>query len=158
MLDYASAMQAVVEALAAEAGCTPAQLIEPGVHLYERPDERGPRPAPARRFRPSHPSFAAVCLGDGVAVSASRELLPLLAPHFERIGRDQAFELERLSAVSGLLRPHGLHLRGPGPRLVCGGDTLRPRPVPEEFRMVVEPDPPIERVRELGGVREPVGP
>ena len=157
MLDFSSAMQAVVVALAAETGCTPEQLVEPGVHLYERPDERGPRPPPARRFRPNDPSFVAVCLGDGVAVSASRELLPLLAPLFERIGRDQAFEPERLAAVSRLVRPHGLRITSPGPRLVRGQDTLGTRPVPADFRLVVEPDPPIERVRELAGLREAGG-
>ena len=155
MLDYASAMRLVVEALAAETGCTPAQLVRPGVRLYARPDERGPRPAAARRFRANHPTFAAMSLGDGVAVSASCEILAELAPRFEGIERDQVFEPERLSAVSRLLRPHGLWIRCPGPRLVCGEDTLRRPAVPEDFRMVVEPDPPIERVRELGDMHWP---
>ena len=157
MLDYSSAMQAVVEALAAETGCTPEQLVQPGVRICERPDEKGPRPAAARRLPPNHPSFVVVSLGDGATVSVSPLLVPQLGPIFEQIERDQAFEPERLSAVSRLLRPHGLYVRGPGPRLVCGQDTLRTRPVPDEFRMVVEPDPPIERVRELGGTREPGG-
>ena len=161
MLDFSSAMQVVGEALSAEAGCTPEQLVEPGVRLLARPDEGGPRLAAARRLRPNRPSFSAVSLGDGVVVSASRELLPALAPLFEQIERDQAFEPERLATVSGLLRPHGLWIRGPGTRLVCGQDTLTPHMVPDDFRMVVEPDPPIERVRELGsgqpGGHEPDG-
>jgi len=151
VLDFKAAMWHVVQTLAAESGCGSGMFFEPGVHLVDRPDERGPRPAPARRFRPAHPSFVAISLGDGVVVSASRELLPELAPYFDGIVRDQAFEPDRLAAVSRVLRPHGLWIRGPGPRLVCGQDTLRSREVPSDFRLVVEPDPPIERVRELGG-------
>jgi RimJ/RimL family protein N-acetyltransferase len=90
-------------------------------------------------------------------VSVSRELLPGLAPYFEMTDRDAAFDPDRLAAASRSLRPHGLRVRSPSPRLVCGDDTLRPRTVPDEFRMVVEPDPPIERVRELGQMHEPGG-
>lgn len=151
MIDYAQAHRRAVEALAAEAGCTPDELLAPGVRLYERPDERGPRPRDARRFPPCHPSFSAVGLGDVVAISASRELLPSLRPLFEGVERDGVFEVERLAAVSRLLLRAALGLAGPGLRLLCGEDTLRPRPMPADCELVLEPDPPIERVRELGG-------
>lgn len=151
-MDYADALRLVAETLAAECGCTPDELFRPGVHLFARPDERRARPPLARRFPPREPSFAVLSFGNSVVVSASPTLLDAVVPIFAGAGRDEVFGVDRLAAVSDVLLPHALRLVGPSLRLVCGRDSLRPRLTPEGFPVVVELDPPIERVRELGGV------
>jgi len=145
-----SALREVRKALAEESGCSPHELTHAGVHIVARPDERGPRPPSVRRLPPVHPACAILAIGPSAVVSATAGLLAELAPAFSSLERDELFELHHLATVQDVVERFGLSFVGPHLRLVCGADTLRPRAVPDGFRLVLEPDPPIERVREVG--------
>lgn len=155
MVSYQDAMRTVLEALAAESGCRAESFDATGAHLFERPSERGERPASARRYPPHEPAFAALSSGHGTVVSASQKLLPAVEPLFHVVDRDQAFEAGRLAAVHALLRPFSLQIAGPFPRLICGEDTLRERRPPDGCQITIEVWPSAERLRAFGPLAWP---
>jgi GNAT superfamily N-acetyltransferase len=153
MFSYAAAVEAVVATLAAESGCTPADVTSGNVAVFAIP--AGDKPRLARRYWTTEPTFAAVSLGRGAVLSASRPLVGWVEAAFRGANRDQVFEPARLAAVSALLAPHGRMVYGPYPRLVCGADTLRQRNTPEAFAVRIEHSPADARVEELDPARWP---
>ena len=153
MISYAAAMDAVIATLAAEGGCTPADLTSGAVRLFAKP--AGERPPLARRYWTTEPTFAAVSLGRGAVLTASVEILTDVASTFRGANREQVFEPERLAEASELLRERGRVVYGPYPRLVCGDDTLRRRDPPPGYRVVVEEEPGEGRIDSLELVRWP---
>lgn len=137
--------------LAAEWDCTPEDLDRPGVLVTTRPDQHMAWPEQGRRYTPYEPGLALVSLGRGTVIAASAGLLAAVERIYAGLDRDGPFEIPILAAADALLRPHGLRLAGPLPRLVCGSDTLRDRPAPPGVSIAVEVLPPIERLLELGG-------
>ena len=141
------------EVLAAELGCAPELLLEPGVHVLERPE---PESVPLRRrYPPRTPSFAAVSFGAGAVLSASPPILEGVRAIFAGSSRDTVFEAPQVSAVTGLLAPHGSLCFGPTPRLVCASDTWRAREAPAGIEIALEVDPPDERRGQIGEGRWP---
>jgi GNAT superfamily N-acetyltransferase len=149
----AEALARAAEALAAECGCSAADLAAAGVRVVERPP---PRADPlARRYPPWDPSLAVVSFGPGAIVSASPPLLREVEKIFEGADRDFAFAPEPLARVSALLAPHGLGAFGPFPRLVCGSDRWRERRAPADVSLALDESPPPERIEALGRARFP---
>ena len=155
MLSYHHALRTALETLAAESGCNAESFHAAGVQLFERPAEGGGRPASVRHYPPHEPSFAILSTGEGVVVSVSQALLPAIEPLFHGLDREQAFEAERLAAVSALLHPFALQIAGPYPRLICGSDTLRERHPPSGYQITIEIWPSRERLRALGSSEWP---
>lgn len=155
MIRYADAMQAVLDALAAENGCVPTDLTSGAVRLCERPDEFAARSPLVRRYPPHAPAFAAVSTGRGTVLSASRALLAKAGSIFRGADRDQVFEIERLAAVNELLKPFALQIGMPHVRLLCGLDTLRQRDAPAGCRIEIEAWPSSARLQELGAAAWP---
>jgi GNAT superfamily N-acetyltransferase len=153
VIRFADAMSVVIDTLAGECGCTPADLASSGVRIFEKPD--GERPSLARRYWSNGPSFAAISLGRGAVISAAAPLMAVTRMHFDTINRDQVFEPGRLAALDASLRPYGLQLYGPYPRLVCGVDTLCQRAPPAGFSVSVRAEPPEEQIESLGPDRWP---
>jgi len=154
MIEYADALRAVIEALAAECSCDAGDLTAPRVTVRARP-EAFPEGSPARRYPPREPSFVAVSLGHGAVVVATRSILRPVESLLRDADRDRVFEAGRLAAVDALLRPHGLQVYGPYPRLICGADTWRERTAPPGFRIAIEVNPSEQRLDELGPARWP---
>jgi RimJ/RimL family protein N-acetyltransferase len=153
MIAYAAAIDLVVATLAAEAGCSPADLTSGDVRLFVKP--AGGRPPLARRYWTTDLTFTAVSLGRGAALTASAAILDAVGAAFRGANRDQAFEPGRLATVSALLAPQGRMIYGPYPRLVCGADTLRERRAPSGITVRVEDAPTSERVQSLEPSRWP---
>lgn len=154
MITCAEAMRRVLEALAAECGCRPADFGAPGVHLFERPVEARTIPR-ARRYLPHDPAFVAISMGHGAVVSASRAILPDVATLYRDTARDDVFQPARLASISARLAPHGLDVYGPVLRLVAGSDTLHHRPAPAGFEIVVEVAPSVQRMLSFDAGRWP---
>ena len=152
MIDGATAMQIVAEALAAESGCSAEDFAAPGVRVVERPTDLSDRPL-ARRYPARGPAVSLYSTGAGVVVSASRSILPAGERLFSGTDRDRAFALDRLAALSALLAPSGRQPYGPYLRLICSSDTLREARRPDGCRISVEVSPSAERLRALGGTR-----
>jgi GNAT superfamily N-acetyltransferase len=148
MTSLKAAIRAVSEALAAEAGCDPEDFFAPTVHVCERPDESTRRPL-VRRYPPHEPAFAAVSLGTGAVVSASRSILPEVEELYRGATRDEVFEPARLASVENLLKGEGTRVYAPIPRLLGGTDTLRDTPYCGDVRIVVESDPSDEQLQPL---------
>lgn len=153
MLLYTAALQAVREMLAAECGCAPEDFLADGVRVVEQP---APNRSPlVRQYPAREPSFLAISMGSGAVVAAQRSILADVERVFRNAQRDGVFMPAQLLAVHALLAPHDLTVYGPYPRLLAAEDTLRPRPAPDGFRLVIEEQPSVERLTALGPDRWP---
>ncbi len=154
MLRLHAALRTAREALAAEAGCCAEDFSGPDVCVFERPPEK-PRPPLARRYPPHEPAFAAISLGTGAVISASRTIFPQIHELFRGASRDDVFDPLRLAEVNALLERNGVRVYGPIPRLTCGTDTLELLAAPDGVEIALETYPSQERLPALEPERWP---
>lgn len=152
-LTYTAAVQAVREMLAAECGCAPEDFLADGVRVVAQPARN--RSPLARPYPAWAPSFLAISMGKGAVVAAKRSIRAEVQAAFRDVDRDGVFMPSQLLAVHASLAPHGLTVYGPYPRLVAAEDTIRQRPVPDGYRLVIEAQPSRERLQTLGPERWP---
>lgn len=117
----------ILEVVSADYGCTPAELLDGQVHLFELPP--GPARQPGRRRYPDvDPHFAAVSFGRGAVITASVGWLPWVREICRERSRDELFDVGVLSAVSERVRPEGHRILGPHLRFALAEAELRELP------------------------------
>ncbi len=120
----------ILEVLSADYFCTPAQLLDDGVQLFEMPPAQvsGRRDSLGRRYVPqTDPAFAVTSLGRGAVIAASAEWLPWVAELCEGKSRDELFEARVLGDVSARVRAQGQGIYGPQLRFALApGDQREP--------------------------------
>jgi hypothetical protein len=128
--------EAIVEALAAESSCLPAQFLDGKVRIGTLSPDRAANPA-RRRFEIADPSLQIFTLGTGGVVSASDEWQPWVEDLFEGVDRDGLFEPKRLGEIARRVEPAGALVFGPIPRFVTSSEDIRSADAPSGYSIEV---------------------
>ena len=150
--DRATALQRMLQTLAADLACDEADLLGERTCVVEAREATG-----RRRFPQRASSFAMTTLGRGVVISCSANRLAWARAQLSGLDRGELFATPTLAKIAALVNQDQQSLAGPELKFLCAHNVLRAIPAPASVAIDLVPREQIPQLYAHNGFHNALG-